>query len=84
MSLLTIDHLSIDYATPGETPVHAVKDANFTIEQGEFVGLVGESGSGKSTLGFAITRLSPPSAVIAGGRVLFDGKDITTLSAEQL
>lgn len=84
MSLLTIDHLSIDYATPGETPVHAVKDANFTIEQGEFVGLVGESGSGKSTLGFAITRLSPPSAAIAGGRVLFDGKDITTLSAEQL
>ena len=84
MSLLTIDHLSIDYATPGETPVHAVKDANFTIEQGEFVGLVGESGSGKSTLGFAITRLSPPSAVIAGGRVLFDDKDITTLSAEQL
>lgn len=84
MSLLTIDHLSIDYATPGETPVHAVKDANFTIEQGEFVGLVGESGSGKSTLGFAITRLSPPPAVIAGGRVLFDGKDITTLSAEQL
>lgn len=84
MSLLTIDHLSIDYATPGETPVHAVKDANFTIEQGEFVGLVGESGSGKSTLGFAITRLSQPSAVIAGGRVLFDGKDITTLSAEQL
>lgn len=84
MSLLTIDHLSIDYATPGETPVHAVKDANFTIEQGEFVGLVGESGSGKSTLGFAITRLSQPPAVIAGGRVLFDGKDITTLSAEQL
>ena len=84
MSLLTIDHLSIDYATPGETPVHAVKDANFTLEQGEFVGLVGESGSGKSTLGFAITRLSPPSAVIAGGRVLFDDKDITTLSAEQL
>ena len=84
MSLLTIDHLSIDYTTPGETPVHAVKDANFTIEQGEFVGLVGESGSGKSTLGFAITRLSQPPAVIAGGRVLFDGKDITTLSAEQL
>lgn len=84
MSLLTIDHLSIDYATPGETPVHAVKDANFTIEQGEFVGLVGESGSGKSTLGFAITRLSQPPAVIAGGRVLFDDKDITTLSAEQL
>lgn len=84
MSLLTIDHLSIDYTTPGETPVHAVKDANFTIEQGEFVGLVGESGSGKSTLGFVITRLSQPPAVIAGGRVLFDGKDITTLSAEQL
>ena len=45
---------------------------------------MGESGSGKSTLGFAITRLSQPPAVIAGGRVLFDGKDITTLSAEQL
>ena len=57
---------------------------SFSLEQGEFVGLVGESGSGKSTLGFAVTRLSKPPARISKGRVLFGGKDITTLSQEEL
>jgi peptide/nickel transport system ATP-binding protein len=84
MSLLKVDNLSIEYDTPGIEPVRAVNNVSFELESGEFVGLVGESGSGKSTLGFAITRLSKPPARISEGHVLFDGKDITSLSDEEL
>lgn len=84
MSLLKVNDLSIEYDVPGTEPVKAVHHVNFELEQGEFVGLVGESGSGKSTLGFALTRLSKPPARISGGQVLFNGKDITTLSDEEL
>lgn len=84
MELLRVENLSVEYDTPGQEPVKAVKDVSFSLDQGEFVGLVGESGSGKSTLGFAVTRLSKPPARISRGRVLFGGKDITVLSQEEL
>ncbi|WEK60375.1 MAG: ABC transporter ATP-binding protein [Candidatus Microbacterium colombiense] len=82
--LLEVDSLSVEYASPGATPVRAVEDVSFTLRRGEFVGLVGESGSGKSTLGFALTRLQKPPARISGGRILFDGRDIRELDAEEL
>ena len=84
MELLRVENLSVEYDSPDQEPVKAVNDVSFSLEQGEFVGLVGESGSGKSTLGFAVTRLSKPPARISKGRVLFGGKDITTLSQEEL
>jgi peptide/nickel transport system ATP-binding protein len=84
MSLLEVNDLTIVYEPHGAVPTTAVKDATLRIEQGEFVGLVGESGSGKSTLGFALTRLAKPPARIASGQILFDGKDIARLDAEEL
>ena len=84
MELLRVQNLSVEYDSPDQEPVKAVEDVSFSLDQGEFVGLVGESGSGKSTLGFAVTRLSKPPARISKGRVLFGGKDITTLSQEEL
>ncbi len=82
--LLEVDSLSVEYASPGATPVAAVHDVSFSLRRGEFVGLVGESGSGKSTLGFALTRLQKPPACISGGRILFGGRDIRELDAEEL
>ncbi|MFJ2553304.1 ABC transporter ATP-binding protein [Microbacterium sp. NPDC087591] len=82
--LLEVDSLSVEYASPGTEPVTAVEDVSFTLRRGEFVGLVGESGSGKSTLGFALTRLQKPPARISGGRILFGGRDIRELDAEEL
>ncbi|WP_460797483.1 ABC transporter ATP-binding protein [Microbacterium sp. GXF0217] len=82
--LLEVQGLSVEYASPGTTPVSAVEDVSFTLRRGEFVGLVGESGSGKSTLGFALTRLQKPPARISGGRILFGGRDIRGLDAEEL
>lgn len=82
--LLDVRELSVEYASPGLAPVRAVEDVSFTLRRGEFVGLVGESGSGKSTLGFALTRLQKPPARISGGRILFGGRDIRELDAEEL
>lgn len=82
--LLDVQGLSVEYASPGATPVTAVESVSFSLRRGEFVGLVGESGSGKSTLGFALTRLQKPPARISAGRILFGGRDIRELDAEQL
>src|SRR5450830_397094 len=60
--------------------VRAVDDVSFSIERGETFGLVGESGSGKTTTGRCILRLIEPT----GGEVLFDGRDVLTLSRGDL
>ena len=60
--------------------VKAVDGVDLRIEKGRTYGLVGESGCGKSTLGRALLQLTPPT----GGRVTFDGTDLTTLPAKQL
>jgi oligopeptide/dipeptide ABC transporter ATP-binding protein len=53
---------------------------SFAIGRGEVLGLVGESGSGKSTLGRAVLRATDPT----GGRIVFDGRDISRLSRREL
>ncbi|PXA68047.1 ABC transporter ATP-binding protein [Cryobacterium arcticum] len=82
-TLLEVHDLSVHYGY-GEYATQAVQNVSFRLAHGEFVGLVGESGSGKSTLGFALTGLSKPPAHIEKGRILFGGKDIASLDAEQL
>jgi peptide/nickel transport system ATP-binding protein len=57
-----------------------VDDVTLTIRRGETLGLVGESGCGKSTVGRTILRLYKPT----GGRVVFDGRDITNLGDNEL
>ena len=78
-SILSIQNLYVNYITPGN-PVKAVNDVSFEIQQGEIFGLVGESGSGKSTVVQAVLRTLPPPAVITGGKVLINNKDILSLS----
>ncbi|AJS57740.1 ABC transporter ATP-binding protein [Paenibacillus sp. IHBB 10380] len=60
--------------------VKAVDDINFSIREGETLGLVGESGCGKSTAGRTILRLYEPS----GGSVKFNGTDIYKLSPSKM
>jgi peptide/nickel transport system permease protein len=54
------------------------------VQSGEVFGIAGESGCGKSTLAFAAAGLLDPPGRILSGSVLFDGKDLTTLSSEEL
>ncbi|WP_425308500.1 oligopeptide/dipeptide ABC transporter ATP-binding protein [Ammonicoccus fulvus] len=60
--------------------VKAVDGVDLAVRRGETYGLVGESGCGKSTLGRALLRLEDT----AGGRIVFDGEDITDLKGEKL
>lgn len=66
----------------GRTVDHfkAVNDVSFTLKKGQTLGLVGESGCGKTTLGRTILRLIEP----ASGNIIYKGKDITQVGAEEL
>jgi oligopeptide transport system ATP-binding protein len=60
--------------------VKAVDDVSFKINKGETLGLVGESGCGKTTIGRTLLRLIEPT----GGKVVFDGQDVTEMDAGDL
>ena len=82
--LLEIDDLHVRFDTD-DGVVRAVTGVSLRLERGEVLGLVGESGFGKTAGAMAVARLLPvPPGRIAGGRILFEDRDVLTLPPREL
>jgi peptide/nickel transport system ATP-binding protein len=79
-TILRVEDLVVEFPAGRKMRVHAVSGISLDVKEKETLGLVGESGCGKSTTGRAILQLPRPTS----GRVLFEGKDLTKLSADDL
>ncbi|TQR17557.1 ABC transporter ATP-binding protein [Psychrobacillus vulpis] len=79
MTLFTIDEVRKSF-TNGEVKEEILKGINLSLREGEITALVGASGSGKSTLLTISAGLQPTS----DGQVIFEGKNMTTMSSEQV
>ena len=83
--LLEVENLKMAFPAGGgllgknKLFVHAVDGVSFCLRPGETLGIVGESGCGKSTVGNLIIRLLKETE----GRIIFDGHDITAMSAKE-
>ena len=81
--VLECRNLSISYyVRAGEIP--AVVDFNLRLMPGEAHGIVGESGCGKSTVALAVMNYMGKNGGITGGEILFEGRDMRTMSNEEL
>ncbi|MDP9251753.1 MAG: ABC transporter ATP-binding protein [Chloroflexota bacterium] len=74
--VLSVRGLSIAYMTR-RGPVQAVRDVSFDLRRGETLAIIGESGSGKTTLAVSLIRLSPRTARITKGHILYRKDDDT-------
>ena len=83
-SLLEVQDLRVAFDTD-HGRVTAVDGVNYGLAAGGTLGIVGESGCGKSVSSMSIMRLLPqPSGVITGGRILFEGRDLTQATEEEM
>lgn len=81
MSILEVNQVKKVYTTRfGSNKVMALKNVNFSIEQGEYTAIMGESGAGKTTLLNILAALDRPSS----GSVILDGKDITRVKEREI
>ena len=77
--MIEIEHLNKTYPSP-TGDIHALRDVDLRIDDGEIFGIIGLSGAGKSTLVRCINLLERPSS----GTVRIDGRDMTQLSRREL
>lgn len=81
MSILEVTNVKKTYTTRfGGHKVEALKNVNFSVEQGEYVAIMGESGSGKTTLLNILASLDKPTS----GKILLDGKDIAQIKEKDI
>ena len=81
--LLDVQHLTVVFDGARST-VTAVDNVSFQLAPGETLGVVGESGSGKSVTALSILRLLQPPGRVASGRIVFEGRDLLTLSERDM
>lgn len=81
--LLTLEDVNVTYVNK-EKKVYAVRNAGFSIDKGDSLGIVGESGSGKSTLAMALLRLHDERRTEITGKAMFHGKNLLELTQEEM
>ena len=81
--ILHTEDLGVRYYTQRGV-VKAVENVDFKLVKGSMTGVVGESGCGKSTLGKSIIRVLPPYAKIVSGKIIYNGRDIVSMSEEEM
>ncbi len=81
--LLNVSHLNT-YIKTENGLLQAVRDVSFQVRKGELLGIVGESGCGKSMTSLSIMGLTAKNIQVQADQLLFEGKDLTKLSAGQL
>jgi len=82
--LLEIKKLNISFKTKKGKILNVLNDVNFTMDQGEVLGLVGESGCGKTITSLSIMQLLPPLAVITSGEIWFSGNNLLEYTQKQM
>ncbi len=82
-SVISVEELSIDYRI-GHAWLEAVRKVDLRINPLQIHGLVGESGSGKSTIAMAMIHYLSRNARISGGRIIFDDRDLRSVSDKEL
>lgn len=83
-TILKVHNLQTAFFTP-EGVVRAVDGVSFEVRAGKTLGIVGESGCGKSVTSLSVMQLIPqPPGKIVGGEILFQGKDLLSLSPEEM
>ena len=83
MALLEVKNLHTYFKTR-KGIVKAVNDVSYSLEPGRTIGIVGESGSGKSVSAMSILQLLDGNGYIAEGKILFEGRDLTKLSQQEM
>ena len=81
--ILNLNHVNVTYVNK-EKKVYAVRNATFSIEKGDSLGIVGESGSGKSTLAMALLRLHNEKSTEITGEAEFMGKNLIGMSQNEM
>ena len=81
MSILKVEHLKKVYTTRfGSQQVQALRDVNFSVEEGEFIAIMGESGSGKTTLLNILAALDKPTE----GHVFLGNRELSAVSEKEI
>lgn len=82
--LVKVDNLSVGFQINKKEYVEALDGLSFEVKEGEVLGIVGESGSGKSISVTSIMGLLPPNAKITSGEIIFNNKNLLTLSEKEM
>jgi oligopeptide/dipeptide ABC transporter ATP-binding protein len=85
MSLLSVDDLHVHFVARGldnqVRTAHALNGVSFALNEGEVLGLVGETGAGKSLTALALLGMLRPPAIVAKGRIQFEGAELAALES---